>query len=166
MRNGNSWSIIVCNCVRIVLTVPMRNGNPGRSVFTDIDCESSYRTYEEWKPRIKAMPPAEKRSSYRTYEEWKHHARDCSIEELWFLPYLWGMETSSFKSWSSSSFFSSYRTYEEWKPVSVSVPLPWRLGSYRTYEEWKRGAFGKRTVTKPSSYRTYEEWKPGCDRSK
>ena len=43
--------------------------------------------------------------SYRTYEEWKHFNFPTTYQ----------------------SASSSYRTYEEWKPVSVSVPLPWRL---------------------------------------
>ena len=107
--------------------------------------ESSYRTYEEWKPGEEvitwrrltsflpylwgmetALPSMYGRlhlRSYRTYEEWKQNeAINFITNTFQFLPYLWGMET-----FSISNVFV--------KPVS----------SYRTYEEWKQQAFPQLT---------------------
>jgi len=51
----------------------MRNGNfvyeRGHRKHED----SSYRTYEEWKPKSAASPETKMFSSYRTYEEWKQN---------------------------------------------------------------------------------------------
>ena len=55
-------------------------------------------------------------SSYRTYEEWKRYWTPGIWKEFcWFLPYLWGMETTPFHRKCQYLFTSSYRTYEEWK---------------------------------------------------
>jgi len=109
--------------------------------------------------------------SYRTYEEWKRQqgdrskrtgtvltvpmrngnqnvTRHISPETTWFLPYLWGMETTKragrkyrspcvltvpmrngntpcLRSFSKRGCLSSYRTYEEWKrPNAPSSILP------------------------------------------
>ena len=79
--------------------------------------ESSYRTYEEWKPSNRRGVCAWRRTcSYRTYEEWKLETSNTlrvsvkvltvpmrngnapngkiyAIPRYAFLPYLWGMET-------------------------------------------------------------------------
>ncbi len=101
-----------------VLTVPMRNGNvKGKTykiksetlflpylwgmetwnAFTDTSTStnSSYRTYEEWKPQTQLQTQEQYQSSYRTYEEWKH-LQETMTEQL-------------------SKTLGSYRTYEEWK---------------------------------------------------
>ncbi len=57
--------------LEMVLTVPMRNGN------------SSHRPISHVWPR----------RSYRTYEEWKPYFHRRMINNITFLPYLWGMET-------------------------------------------------------------------------
>ena len=62
--------------IRLVLTVPMRNGNSLYSGNLKRSTHSSYRTYEEWKQvanstMVIRWPP----SSYRTYEEWKQESR-------------------------------------------------------------------------------------------
>ena len=74
-------------CSLIVLTVPMRNGNPMRqNHFLML----SY-------------------SSYRTYEEWKQHIGQTNAEIIKFLPYLWGMETEVLKTFKSThSWFLPY----------------------------------------------------------
>jgi len=100
-------------------------------------CDSSYRTYEEWKHESKNGNWYVYIGSYRTYEEWKRRTAN-------FLDIL---------------HLSSYRTYEEWKhrgaPLSTFQPF----SSYRTYEEWKLYFTAKSIDRRSSSYRTYEEWK-------
>jgi len=104
----------------------------------EIASESSYRTYEEWKHSSGTLNPSQKSSSYRTYEEWKRQQGDrskrtgtvltvpmrngnclsqsqASLHFLWFLPYLWGMETRLANLPLKKLSESSYRTYEEWK---------------------------------------------------
>ena len=78
-----------------VLILPMRNGNNELRIEVAKQKESSYPTYEEWKPfiiklRTSRTPPR----SYPTYEEWK-------LLILYF-------SKNSYKK-------SSYPTYEEWK---------------------------------------------------
>jgi len=104
---------------------------------------------------------------------------------LWFLPYLWGMETA-FGEPQKLLTLSSYRTYEEWKQYInqrfnmnikvLTVPmrngnlealkeaLPRTISSYRTYEEWKLSLLLLPLHLVLRSYRTYEEWKP-CNSS-
>ena len=76
-----------------------------------------------------------------------------------FLPYLWGMETTTDEMdcyraltvltvpmrngnyracWTKSKHLSSYRTYEEWKHHKRVRWYNSSVSSYRTYEEWKR----------------------------
>ena len=59
----------------------------------------SYPTYEEWKLGPVRGVCVKIQSSYPTYEEWKHW-RACTnpYSGLWFLSYLWGMETILFKN--------------------------------------------------------------------
>jgi len=57
------------------------------------ETHSSYRTYEEWKQRVKKLLKSLIISSYRTYEEWKPLFRTAKV---------------TFND-------GSYRTYEEWK---------------------------------------------------
>ncbi len=57
---------------------------------------SSYRTYEEWKPLQYFISISWFYSSYRTYEEWKLGSLvNLIMLFILFLPYLWGMETTS-----------------------------------------------------------------------
>jgi len=80
-------------------------------------CESSYRTYEEWKPRISTWNSNAKHiRSYRTYEEWKLVPINReTLPSTTFLPYLWGMETHGTGGGRLIGTKGSYRTYEEWK---------------------------------------------------
>ena len=39
----------------------------------EVQGNSSYRTYEEWKRPHSLAEKSTKKSSYRTYEEWKPH---------------------------------------------------------------------------------------------
>ena len=81
---------------------------------------------------------------------------------LWFLSYLWGMETNlnDLKAYSVI-IDSSYPTYEEWKPSFLSFSIFTTPSSYPTYEEWKLLILIFLAVSSyPSSYPTYEEWKP------
>mgnify|MGYP007128598690 CR=1 FL=1 len=117
MRNGNFIKILrICHVIS-VLTVPMRNGN------------NLLR---------------KRKSSWIS----------------WFLPYLWGMETKMKKRRWNSEKTSSYRTYEEWKLNSTKEDCRTCEGSYRTYEEWKL-QLDTCLCIEPcdGSYRTYEEWK-------
>ncbi len=125
--------------------------------------QSSYPTYEEWKPKLCECRVAERVRSYPTYEEWKPDSfiQDSRAEfkgsyptyEEWkqkrhyyrrktkirFLSYLWGMETCH----KCNSFCF----------LVLVLILPMRngnilfsslktfkacFGSYPTYEEWKR----------------------------
>jgi len=99
---------------RLVLTVPMRNGNQMMMSFIFILLNSSYRTYEEWK-------------------------RNFSDSEKWiggFLPYLWGMETGILKV--VMFIVNSFLPYL-WGMETKPKPGQWTClsCSYRTYEEWK-----------------------------
>jgi len=116
MRNGNSttfsisifqsnssyrtyeeWKQIVTNSAwvwKIVLTVPMRNGN---KIWTQtMDSRLKFLPYLWGMETWSSWPKKQTRRlrSYRTYEEWK---LICLIKRLigcyGFLPYLWGMET-------------------------------------------------------------------------
>jgi len=72
---GMETEMVLYSLMRLisVLTVPMRNGNPC--------CEMIVLRSSS--------------GSYRTYEEWKHSALiGVTVLNVWFLPYLWGMETS------------------------------------------------------------------------
>ena len=107
-----------------VLILPMRNGNEGFEIKNSNNLYSSYPTYEEWKPYNSYWAFQFYLSSYPTYEEWKlpppfqfvlffprsyptYEEWKLSIltltnlaKWLWFLSYLWGMETIC-----SSNFF-------------------------------------------------------------
>ena len=136
MRNGNCGLLRIEAQKNTVLTVPMRNGNPGF-------LSSMFHT-TQFLPYL-----------------WGMETFYCLFEFClcaWFLPYLWGMETS-YPKIKKGSPLGSYRTYEEWKRVAcvdcywgnqvLTVPMRngnasffiWsvgvRTGSYRTYEEWK-----------------------------
>jgi len=115
MRNGNpTEKMRLLDILESVLTVPMRNGN-ARSEFLSALC-----------PFVLTVP-----------------MRNGNIINVLFptlifpfLPYLWGMETFYGKTeliWN----YSSYRTYEEWKPHSLYHTQTVKASSYRTYEEWK-----------------------------
>mgnify|MGYP006972346440 CR=1 FL=1 len=123
-----------------VLTVPMRNGNITLPTSIKRDFIRSYRTYEEWK----LLPPS---ISHRTPNlflpylwgmETSTNKKSFLILTL-FLPYLWGMETSK-SAERSTAVGGSYRTYEEWKLHSVYrsslklhsvLTVPMRNGNYK-----------------------------------
>jgi len=166
----------------------MRNGNSNLARSSWSCFVSSYRTYEEWKlssvvfcmytsPPVLTVPMrnGNNRFEFRVV-----------IGNLWFLPYLWGMETRKWRGLNVTNE-GSYRTYEEWKlGIKYSLVSCWPR-SYRTYEEWKLYLPNKtkstliqflpylwgmetkdkrKTVyTNVSSYRTYEEWKLATDSS-
>ena len=122
---------------------------------------SSYRTYEEWKQAVQNAITLTKMRSYRTYEEWKRtsvHA--TTIEGVWFLPYLWGMETC-FYLWTKSSERKFLPYLWGMETIFLLLLYPFISRSYRTYEEWKPGAADIIWKVKNGSYRTYEEWKHG-----
>ena len=145
MRNGNRWKWNVSSKILLVLTVPMRNGNLYRFQCSLNIAQSSYRTYEEWKPHGK-IPDTEVTRPFLPYlwgmetPQRRHPLPGCSHRVLtvpmrngnywgwtkilsifWFLPYLWGMETDVSKKICPQSMSGSYRTYEEWKPNSLSL---------------------------------------------
>ena len=91
MRNGNLKKELLPGKKSIVLILPMRNGNQS-SLFIKENLESSYPTYEEWKPSFRQTIFASSLSSYPTYEEWKPKIRLVI-------------------NWNSRR---SYPTYEEW----------------------------------------------------
>jgi len=115
MRNGNSSPYRLDRVLSKVLTVPMRNGNLEGILYQPGFYVSSYRTYEEWKPRPWKVYALKLLCSYRTYEEWKPRDKRKTI----------------------FSNVSSYRTYEEWKHNSSDLFISSSPCSYRTYEEWK-----------------------------
>ena len=49
MRNGNNIDEVGTSNGRLVLTVPMRNGNKSKGLAEYLGELGSYRTYEEWK---------------------------------------------------------------------------------------------------------------------
>ena len=100
-----------------VLTVPMRNGNVVDIVEQMDAHNSSYRTYEEWK-LVKNLQYA-KQSLVLTVPMRNGNCLRLLVfhRSTWFLPYLWGMETSIRSVANRFGTLSSYRTYEEWKHV-------------------------------------------------
>jgi len=162
----------------------MRNGNRESFGYSIEELAGSYRTYEEWKQSFTRFKTSEigKVLTVPMRNGNFDIVCDCDNRFFWFLPYLWGMETSILNTILWLQISSSYRTYEEWKPQS-----PWglingvRVSSYRTYEEWKLFQsptslssplrflpylWGMETVhsefdsfDRVGSYRTYEEWK-------
>ena len=71
MRNGNDcYSFSVFN-LNSVLILPMRNGNYRPEYYQEVGLESSYPTYEEWKPNQLEETLETNKGSYPTYEEWK-----------------------------------------------------------------------------------------------
>ena len=86
--------------------------------------QSSYRTYEEWKPDTQKIVTLNITSSYRTYEEWKPLTmKDDNVLNK-----------------------GSYRTYEEWKlPIRIRTAIiskvltvPMRNGNEVNNEKMKR----------------------------
>ena len=65
-------SLWTCCSRKLVLILPMRNGNYRPEYYQEVGLESSYPTYEEWK--------------HREIPEFKYL-------NIPFLSYLWGMET-------------------------------------------------------------------------
>jgi len=170
--------------VRVVLTVPMRNGNTLSSHLKTFPT-STFLPYlwgmetPNWirlqsrdnltvltvpmrngNAALRALIISVLNCSYRTYEEWKHsHTLRIlnGIQHVLTVPMRNG-------NWRGLKIIlmiiSSYRTYEEWKltkPIYIRYTKTPR--SYRTYEEWKLKLFPASNACESSSYRTYEEWK-------
>jgi len=102
MRNGNVLGVSPRSTVASVLTVPMRNGNillwlchRGLCLVLTVPMRNGNFSI-----------------SFASFSS-----------SSWFLPYLWGMETTRGVHNLEVSM-SSYRTYEEWKPSSTkTIPL-------------------------------------------
>ena len=204
MRNGNISIALAFVIGSFVLTVPMRNGNitiPPSATTLYLSFLPYLWGMETPIHSTESLPPSR---SYRTYEEWKPRLNSSfQNSKSGFLPYLWGMETRYSKTSRVVERYSSYRTYEEWKQPSsklifratflflpylwgmetleTNLFLPHLTGSYRTYEEWKPRFWEKDirsrleflpylwgmetdiraewTGDNHRSYRTYEEWK-------
>ena len=143
---------------RMVLTVPMRNGNR--------------KQYNLFFHKFKFLPYLWGMETKKTWKLCKHSLvltvpmRNGNLQNIFicmilcrvltvpmrngnmniniklflvclFLPYLWGMETSP-PFFALPGLFRSYRTYEEWKLENDFILTPFKFRSYRTYEEWKR----------------------------
>ena len=80
-----------------VFTVPMRNWNHLDSLGRCAAGTCFYSTYEELKPKRSYSVCCPSSSFYSTYEELKHNKFwDVTCCCLWFLQYLWGIETDVF----------------------------------------------------------------------
>jgi len=90
MRNGNEFQVLIRVIALSVLTVPMRNGNDSTSAAMSLrNALGSYRTYEEWKPSPVLLIASFVFCSYRTYEEWKQTVKLNLLDaKPSFLPYL------------------------------------------------------------------------------
>ena len=78
---------------------------------------------------------------------------------LYFLSYLWGMETWHDR-WVFCYSFPFYPTYEEWKPKDETTKKLKYQAFYPTYEEWKPFIKSAGNVwVFITFYPTYEEWK-------
>ena len=71
MRNGNRLKMQKLEKKILVLILPMRNGNYRPEYYQEVGLESSYPTYEEWKPNQLEETLETNKGSYPTYEEWK-----------------------------------------------------------------------------------------------
>jgi len=138
MRNGNQHHRLLLLQRKLVLTVPMRNGN--------FLCFLSHFHHFQ----VLTVPMRNGNQQAKREFLWHSNA---------FLPYLWGMETSTHLAIELSKLFRSYRTYEEWKLLRWYSMVKAVLSSYRTYEEWKPLLSNRQKLLNNSSYRTYEEWK-------
>ena len=86
--------------------------------------DSSYPTYEEWKPCMENLDKSQPiHGSYPTYEEWKQfcHANTSSFINLsvLILPMRNGNDVANLDIENHDS--RSYPTYEEWKLLSSSA---------------------------------------------
>jgi len=74
-RTYEEWKQLLSTFVqlglKVVLTVPMRNGNRYEKSIGETVINGSYRTYEEWKQYNTNCNISNFKCSYRTYEEWK-----------------------------------------------------------------------------------------------
>ena len=116
MRNGNN-DIHRVNSpwVLQVLTVPMRNGNSVPSLQFRWVCSS-------FLPYLWGM------ETYFVLCVIVHHRK--------FLPYLWGMETDFEPGWVCGNYvFLPYLWGMETPALKLELPV--KISSYRTYEEWK-----------------------------
>ncbi len=145
MRNGNVLLVVLLWYGKIVLTVPMRNGN--RIELPQLeDVVNQFLPYLWGMETISKLRTPVREPWFLPYL-WGMETCLTSTQDQThprFLPYLWGMETGPWQTdWEAMA--SSYRTYEEWKHYNDKVKSSVFLGSYRTYEEWKRHNF-KRVI--------------------
>ena len=125
-------------CLKLVLILPMRNGNLLFLKFLILQIFCSYPTYEEWKPFFHLLFNLFF-SLFLSYL-WGMETLVTSegeIVENPFLSYLWGMETTNFQ----------YSKIKNWRVLILPMRngnemyrkklMENRLGSYPTYEEWK-----------------------------
>jgi len=182
MRNGNIWGVYYeKGLYAIVLILPMRNGNHlyqiyfWRRNFVLILPMRNGNIGKQWlyfRDSIVLILPM---------RNGNHIFANYYLHTIWFLSYLWGMETI-YCQYHYIILFSSYPTYEEWKPSNIDFLVASYSRSYPTYEEWKpeserislyssvfvlilpmrngnNANINLSTPTKNSSYPTYEEWK-------
>ena len=117
----------------------MRNGNNETYDEIRTQLESSYRTYEEWKPCI--FDIMAKCSRFLPYLWGMETQVPSYLPSSYpkFLPYLWGMETLFHHERLDGSGYRSYRTYEEWKQTFqvyhlkhfIVLTVPMRNGNFR-----------------------------------
>ena len=123
---------------RIVLILPMRNGNSPVSMYTVPYVPlCSYPTYEEWKqintsfnlPEIRVLILPMRNGNG---EDWKDAAATFAAS----LSYPWGMETLVLQVYQMG--------------VNLSLSYLWGMETFLSFSL---------IITSPSSYPTYEEWK-------
>jgi len=184
MRNGNSspgWGKLTVDAP--VLTVPMRNGNDAPEATKTL-ATSTFLPYLwgmetcfsncDWYGEYGVLTVPMRNGNFVSKKKWCEVLIVLTVpmrngnyddfwngwwQKLWFLPYLWGMETIC-ESIDCTVWVSSYRTYEEWKLFTFGtafanntvLTVPMRNGNIDT-------PFIVH-ATNISSYRTYEEWKP------
>jgi len=97
---------------KLVLILPMRNGNLEGVNDDESGDAGSYPTYEEWKPKTLAIYNTSlNRGSYPTYEEWKHFdvcIQRTSKHPVLILPMRNGNDISDTQITLDSSAFLSY----------------------------------------------------------
>ena len=144
---------------RLVLTVPMRNGNiPLIFIFNN---SSEFLPYL-WGMETRESPSGKRKGLEVLTVPMRNGNALCqgplaTLYRVLTVP----MRNGNLLVLRFSLRFSlrSYRTYEEWKPSLITSILCGGFRSYRTYEEWKQSFFIYFIIYIIGSYRTYEEWK-------
>ena len=152
--------LLLCvNLLQLVLTVPMRNGNSSSS-FASTDPVSSYRTYEEWKPVFHLQADVDN-LLFLPYLWGMETQKILHVAHFYhlFLPYLWGMETTQYQQTPEHYFLvltvpmrnGNRVRNTERKVIAWVLTVPMRNGNIQ-HQIWI-------CHLRISSYRTYEEWK-------